>query len=181
MRIEVQPYNPQWPTDFKNISSELREALQGIEIVCIEHIGSTSVPGMAAKPIIDIDIVVSPHSLSPATNALVEKGGCENMGEWGVRGRVAFRKLDAVPRRNVYLYLEDSVGFRNHIALRDTCRNDDRVRDVYSKAKMELAGREWKDVDEYGRAKNEIVQWVLAKAGVFSEADMREIASQNKI
>ena len=137
MLVEVQPYNPQWAADFQTIKSELEETLQDIVIVGIEHVGSTSVPSLAAKPIIDVDIVVSPLSLGPATNALVEKGRYENMGEEGVKGRYAFRRAGALPKSNVYICLNGCVGFRNHIALRDICRADDGVRDAYSEAKIE--------------------------------------------
>lgn len=179
MHIEVQPYNPQWPTDFLTIKFSLQAALQGIDLIAIEHIGSTSIPGMAAKPIIDIDLVVSPRNLDAATHALVSNGGYENMGEWGVKGRIAFRKVDAVPRRNVYVCLDGCVGFRSHVALREACRGDEGVRDAYSMAKMRLAEKEWGSVDEYGIAKNEVVLWILGKAGL-SEADLKEIAEQNE-
>jgi GrpB-like predicted nucleotidyltransferase (UPF0157 family) len=179
MRVEVQPYNPSWPSHFQTIKSELNDALQGVTVISIEHVGSTSVPGLAAKPVIDVDVVVSPLNLGAATEALVSRGGYANMGEWGIRGRVALRKADASPKRNVYVCLSGCVGLRNHIALRDTCRADAGVRDAYSEAKMKLAEREWESVDEYAVAKSEIVQWILGKAGMSAE-DLREIASQNQ-
>jgi GrpB-like predicted nucleotidyltransferase (UPF0157 family) len=179
MRVEVQPYNPSWPSYFQTIKSELNDALQGVNVISIEHVGSTSVPGLAAKPIIDVDVVVSPLNIGAATEALVSRGGYDNMDGWGIEGRVALRKADATPKRNVYVCLSGCVGLRNHIALRDTCRADARVRDAYSEAKLKLAERAWESVDEYAVAKSEIVQWILGKAGM-SAGDLREIARQNQ-
>ncbi|HLU31019.1 MAG TPA: GrpB family protein, partial [Acidimicrobiia bacterium] len=59
MRIEVVAYDPGWPERFEAIRAQLGEALNAVEVLAIEHVGSTSVPGLAAKPVIDVDVVVA--------------------------------------------------------------------------------------------------------------------------
>ena len=128
------------------------------------------------------------------------------MGEWGVPGRYAFRrpkpsKAEQVvqgggegtggggsatnsyeeveePKHNLNVCVEGCQALRNHLAVRDLCLRDEEVRQRYGEVKMELAGREWKDMDEYCEAKNDVLAWILEKAG-FERAEVEEIMNVN--
>ena len=177
MRVQVEQYNPFWAQQFEDIKVELQKALVGSRYESIEHVGSTSIPGLAAKPILDIDVVIESTHLEEVTHALVERGRYQYMGEWGVPDRHAFRKPTAFPVRNLYVCIAGSPALRNHLAVRDICRRDAAVRDTYGKKKLDLAKEEWADVDEYCEAKNEILAWVLGKAGMSwkDRAELREV------
>ena len=178
MRVIVEKYNPLWAEQFQGIKSQLEKILTGVRFVSIEHVGSTSVPNLDAKPVIDIDIIVTPENLEPATKLLVDDGGYVYHGEWGIPDRHVFRRAGAMPARNLYVCIEGSQSLRNHLLVRDICIRDDSVRGAYGRRKLELAQRDWADVDEYCEAKNEILGYVLEKAGM-EELDLEVIRQRN--
>lgn len=181
MRVVVEEYNPAWAQQFQELKGGLEAILQGVEYVSIEHVGSTSVPGLAAKPILDIDIVIkTPAHLEAVRQALVEKGKYAYMGEWGVPDRHAFRNDKEVPRRNLYVCPQGSQNLRNHIMVRDICRRDPTIRDAYGRKKVELAQQEWSSLDEYCEAKNEILLYMLEQAGM-SKDELTEIRTINTL
>jgi GrpB-like predicted nucleotidyltransferase (UPF0157 family) len=100
VRVEVVTYDPDWPTKFEVLRQTLSQALAGVPVVGIEHVGSTAVPGLAAKPVIDIDIVVTEAYVEAAITALAGIG-YTNLGEMGVPARYALAAPDDVIRRNV--------------------------------------------------------------------------------
>ena len=168
MRVIVQPYSSQWAFDFLKIKSELTEALKATSYVSIEHVGSTSVPGLAAKPIIDIDIVVKRQDVKGAIDAC-RAAGYDYMGEWGIPDRHALRAPLALPVRNLYVCVEGCLALKNHIAVRDLLMADAQLRDEYAAVKFELADRDVADVDEYCEGKNNILRKILKKAGIRRE------------
>jgi GrpB-like predicted nucleotidyltransferase (UPF0157 family) len=178
MRVLVEKYNPDWAKQFGEIKQQLEKILEGVGYISIEHVGSTSVPGLAAKPVLDIDIVVNSANLNSTTKALIEKGGYDYLGEWGIPDRHVFRRPDALPTRNLYVCIEGSASLRNHLLVRDICRRDDSVRETYGRKKLELAQKDWADVDEYCEAKNEVLLYVLEKAGM-DTGDREEIRRRN--
>jgi GrpB-like predicted nucleotidyltransferase (UPF0157 family) len=178
MRVLVEPYNPIWAQQFQAVKRELVKALDGVDFVSIEHVGSTSVPGLAAKPILDVDIIVRPATLESTIKALTEKGGYSYLGEWGIQDRHVFRRAAEFPARNLYVCIEGCQSLQNHLLVRDICRREASVREAYGRKKMELALRDWADVDEYCEAKNEILQYVLERAGM-GEHDLEEIRLRN--
>lgn len=173
MRVVVESYNPEWATQFQLMKKELEEYLESVGYVSIEHVGSTSVPGLKAKPIIDIDIVIKPSQLDEVISALVEKGGYTYMGEWGIPDRHAFRRpydsSSKLLKCNLYACIEGSQALRNHLAVRDECRRNPVVREKYGEMKLELAKREWRDIDEYCEAKNDTIIWILQQTGFSAE------------
>lgn len=178
MKVEVEEYNPFWADDFQNYKRELEGVLGDTPYLSIEHVGSTSVPGLAAKPRLDVDIVITKEQLPAVIEALTGKGGYEYRGEMGINDRHMFIK-HVIPRRNLYACIEGSQALRNHLAIRDVCRRDPEAREVYAQKKRELAQKEWKDVDEYSEAKNDVIQWILEKAGGFDAADFESLREQN--
>lgn len=175
MRVTVVPYDPDWPAAFEAIRAHLALALAEVPTLAIEHVGSTSVPGLAAKPILDIDIVVARPELGPAIAALVA-AGYSHEGDKGVPDRHFMRAAPvgeyADVDRHVYVCVEGSLSLRNHLAVRDTLRTNDALRDDYAAVKLRLAEHDVAGIDEYIDGKNDILQRVLQKAGL--AADERE-------
>ena len=91
MRVVVEEYKQEWAIQFENIKEELEQILIGIPYITIEHVGNTSVPGLAAKPVIDISIISKRTDVEAAIQALTAKGGYAYMGEWHP-GRTRFSK-----------------------------------------------------------------------------------------
>ena|SRR5437016_5240708 len=171
MDIVVVPYLPAWPEQFAAIKADLASdlALYNAEYISIEHVGSTSVPGLAAKPIIDIAIVIAdPSKFNDIKYALTwgeRQGGYRCIGTGGVDSRWSFKLPNILPQRNVYVVLQDSMNLRSYLDLRDTLRVQKALKDEYGALKMELAKREWSDVMEYATAKNGMVRKILHTAG----------------
>lgn len=177
MRITIEHSNPQWPASFALIKASLQEALHFVPILEIEHVGSTSVAGLAAKPILDVDVVVTGTSI-PIAIAALEKSGYIYYGTWGTPDRHALRMPGQDPAVNLYVCLEDCLALRNHLAVRDLLRKDEKLRDEYSAVKFQLAEKEWENMMEYAEAKNSILGKILARAGI-GGAELADIEKVN--
>ncbi len=164
--IQVVEYDPAWPRRFAELRQEYAAALAagGVPVVAIEHVGSTSVPGLAGKPVIDCDIVVAPQYVTAASQVLTGLG-FQPEGQLGVPLRWAFREPARLARTNTYVIVEGSLGLRNHLAVREVLRRDPGLRAEYAAVKRQ-AGAVAADIYEYGRGKNAILQQILAAAGL---------------
>lgn len=164
--IRVVDYDASWPRRFEALRMEYSAALarSGVEVVAIEHVGSTSVPGLAAKPIIDCDIVVRAEQVAPASDVLVGLG-FQPLGELGIAGRWAFQEPPRLIGTNTYVVVEGSLALRNHLRLRDTLRIDPNLRDRYSAVKLRV-GATASSIEEYRRGKDPVIQQILAAAGL---------------
>jgi GrpB-like predicted nucleotidyltransferase (UPF0157 family) len=192
MRVIVEPHKSEWDVEFQRVRHDLHDILKDIPILSIEHVGSTAIPGLPAKPILDIDIVVTPDILT-ATRAAMAAAGYQDLGEMGVPGRVAFRQpghersqaatgpIDRTKetRRNTYVVLEGSVSLKNHRDLKRVLFQDAALRQEYGDVKMRLAEEELEDVDEYCRGKNEILLKILKSAG-WNEEELEEVRKANE-
>lgn len=136
----------------------------GVSVVAIEHVGSTSVPGLAAKPIIDCDVVVREAHVTAASNVLLSLGFTP-LGELGIPQRWAFKEPARLSGTNTYVVVDGCLSLRNHLAVRDVLRVDAVLRDEYAAVKRQ-AGVRSADIDEYGQAKSDIVQKILGTAGL---------------
>lgn len=175
--IEIVDYDPGWPSRFEQLRTRYERALAGSAVLGIEHVGSTSVPGLAAKPVIDIDIVVEAAGV-PGTIAAMERAGFVSLGELGIPGRWALRAPSDLPRTNTYVVAAGSVALRNHLALRDQLRRSDALRDEYAALKRTIAASV-RDIDAYVEKKSPFVRAVLARAGFTTEElDAIEIANR---
>lgn len=183
MYVVVQEYDPTWAQQFETIKSELETVLAEVKYISVEHVGSTSVPGLAAKPIIDLSVICEREDVDAIIEVLCSKGGYHYMGLMGIPDRHALRRPDTPPPRNLYVSVKDCQSIRNQLAVRDVCREDSSIRDAYGQAKLEFARREWRDVDEYCEAKNDIIEWVLEKAGVDDQerAEIRKINTTTRM
>ncbi|MGN6792745.1 MAG: GrpB family protein [Streptosporangiaceae bacterium] len=169
-------YDPAWPGRFEELRAEYAAAMAaaGVPVVAIEHVGSTSVPGLAAKPIIDCDIVVREGDVRAASEVLTQLGFTP-LGELGVPLRWAFKEPVRLERTNTYVIVEGCMSLRNHLALRNLLRTDRVLREEYAALKKRV-GPQAANIDDYGRSKNEVVLKILAAAGL-AEADVASIAA----
>jgi GrpB-like predicted nucleotidyltransferase (UPF0157 family) len=175
--VQVVPYDDGWPADFVVVERDLRKALGDVHAEAVEHVGSTSIPGLAAKPILDIDIVVRRSALEPASDALVA-AGYGPLGDLGITDRHAFVAPDAEPRRHVYVVVEGSLSLRNHLIVRGALRQSAALRAEYGALKVDLAGRV-RSMAEYTEAKTELLQRVLRDGGL-TQAELAEIERVNR-
>jgi GrpB-like predicted nucleotidyltransferase (UPF0157 family) len=175
--VEVVPYSEQWPVRFAEVATALSRALEGVPVVAIEHVGSTSVPGLPAKPILDVDVIVRRPHVSAAIAALVE-AGYAHQGDLGLTDRECLSAPDDDPRRNVYVCVEGTLHVRNHLAVRDVLRARADLRERYGAVKTQLARRPEMDIDTYVEAKSGVLQEVLA-ASELSEDERATILAVN--
>lgn len=192
MHINIVPYDAAWASQFQNIKASLESTLVDIPVLSIEHIGSTSVPDLAAKPIIDIDVIVIPRDLPATCHALSFAGYTYNPEPRGM-DRMSFRfnahlphdpgatqpTADGEPRRAVYVNMPEGVMLRNHLAVRQVLLQDAALREEYGRVKLELSAREFESIGKYGVAKNEILRKILARAEALSEEDWKAIVRVN--
>lgn len=165
--LEVVPHDDVWAAQFETVAADLLDALGGIS-ARVEHVGSTSVPGLAAKPVLDIDVVVDADDVVRATRAM-EDIGYQHRGNLGVPDREAFFAPDAEPRRHVYLCTTDTLAVRNHLAVRDVLRERADLRDAYAAVKQQLADSPDMDIVTYTARKSEVLQRVLAQSDLTPE------------
>jgi GrpB-like predicted nucleotidyltransferase (UPF0157 family) len=176
--IIVVEYDPDWPVRFELLRGEYAAAMAGagVPVVAIEHVGSTSVPGLAAKPVIDCDIVVADADVVAASSVLVSLGFTPQ-GELGIPLRWAFKPPARLPATNTYVIVDGCLSLRNHLRLRDVLREDAVLRDEYAAVKRQ-AGAQAADIDEYGQLKSAVIQKILTAAGL-TEAERASIAANN--
>ena len=163
--LVVSDYDPEWPSWFECISDYVWPALRDVALR-IEHVGSTSVVGLAAKPIIDIDVVVaSEDRVRPAIDRLA-RIGYRWRGDLGITGRQAFKvpKDAGLPPNNLYLVVEDCKAHMDHWLLRDLLVEDADARDRYAELKRRNADHADGDMDVYVAAKASFVAELLTRA-----------------
>ncbi len=177
MAIEVVPYDPAWRVRFNEIENELSRALRGVTIRAIEHVGSTAVPGLAAKPVIDVDVIVRRVDVPDAIAALTA-AGYQHLGERGIKDRHAMRARGGASRRSVYVVVDGSVAVRNHLAVRDALRADPELRDSYGSLKLGLSA-EVEDIWAYLGGKTDLLIDILERAG-FTEAELAAVRAANR-
>jgi GrpB-like predicted nucleotidyltransferase (UPF0157 family) len=173
--ITVVDYDPRWPERFETLRHEYAVAMAaaGVPFVAIEHVGSTSVPGLAAKPIIDCDIVVREGDVAAASKVLMSLGFTP-LGELGIPQRWAFKEPARLAGTNTYVVVDACLSLRNHRAVRDVLRADAALRDEYAAVKRD-AGARAANIDDYGQAKTAMVQNILEAAGL-TDAERASIA-----
>jgi GrpB-like predicted nucleotidyltransferase (UPF0157 family)/RimJ/RimL family protein N-acetyltransferase len=179
MSVTLSPYNPSWPQTFLTLKSRLQNYLASVPILSIEHIGSTSIPSLASKPIIDISIIVTRPNLQPAIDALVTNGAFIHLGDLGLADRHVVRDPDQSPRRNVYVCVDGAVQTRAHLGVRDTLRRDAGLREEYAAVKTRLAA-DGTDIVEYTERKSGVLQKILKASGVLSDAELAQLEAANK-
>ena len=166
--IVVVAPSPQWAEQYRAVAADLATVLAHVPVEAIEHVGSTSVPGLPAKPILDIDIIVQRDNLQPAIQAL-EQTGYRHCGDLGVTDREVFEAPDESPSRNVYLCVANTLHVRNHLAVRDVLRERPDLRDRYGAVKLQLATQPGMGITKYLAGKSTILQEILALSNLTAE------------
>jgi GrpB-like predicted nucleotidyltransferase (UPF0157 family) len=160
----IREYDPSWVQLFEQLRGFVLPVLNDL-IVTIEHVGSTSVPGLAAKPIIDIDVVVS--TLSGVLTAIQRLStiGYIHEGDLGTAGREAFIPPADVIWHHLYVSTMENTEYKRHILFRDYLRNHPKDAKQYGDLKLELAQRFQNDRLAYTNAKGDFVREILQREG----------------
>jgi GrpB-like predicted nucleotidyltransferase (UPF0157 family) len=153
--IIIVESDPMWPAEFERLRVRAASAV-GDVVVAIEHIGSTAVPGLAAKPVIDLVIVVEPEDLQTAVERLAAIGYV-HQGNLGVAGREAFGVPEGERSHHLYVSPTDSEELRAQLAFRDRLRTNPALAAEYEALKRELAVRFRDDRMGYTDAKTDFV------------------------
>ena len=187
-RIEIADYTAQWARSFEALRGVYERHLGGL-IVSVEHVGSTSVEGLAAKPILDIDIVIEDAARLPAVAERLAHLGYAHRGDWGIEGREVFRAVEAnVPRElaaeqwyrhNLYVCLRGCTSLRNHLAVRAALRADAALVAAYGALKRRLAAECGDDLAQYVERKTAFLLEILQKSG-FTPDELSAIEAANK-
>jgi GrpB-like predicted nucleotidyltransferase (UPF0157 family) len=158
--ITIADYDPAWPTRFTRERTRIADALDDGVAIRIEHIGSTAVPGLAAKPIVDILVTVADADDEAAFAAALVEAGYE------LRVREPGHRMFRTPQRDVHVHVWADVDpeVDRYLALRDRLRASARDRAAYEQLKRNLASRQWDDMNHYADAKSDIIAAVLARA-----------------
>ena len=164
--VVVSPYDPAWPALFQALRDRLTAAL-GALAVEIHHVGSTAVSGLAAKPIIDTDVVIAAASHLPLAAERLTALGYVDKGEQGVAGRRAFRPPADAPAHHLYVCVQDSPELTRHLAFRDHLRADPETCAAYAQLKLALAERFGSDRESYTAAKTTFVEATLRACASF--------------
>jgi GrpB-like predicted nucleotidyltransferase (UPF0157 family) len=157
--IVIAEPDPAWPVRFRAERDRIAAAL-GERALRIEHIGSTSVPGLAAKPIVDVQVRVADPDDEPAFVPALEAAG------YVLRVREPGHRMLRTPALDVHVHIRrdgDPAADRD-LAFRDRLRASPADRAAYERLKRELATREWGDMNEYASAKGPLIEAILARA-----------------
>lgn len=170
-KVEVVPYDPCWPAQFEAEAAALR-AIFGDQLVTIHHIGSTSVPGLAAKPIIDmIPVVRDVTELWRCNPALVERGYTPR-GEFGLPGRRYFsRNTGELRTHHMHCYALDNPEVYRHLVFRDYLRNHPEAVTAYAALKTQLATAHPTSIEAYMDGKDALVKQLERQALAWSRRD----------
>lgn len=176
------PYDPVWPQIFAQLRDIYTAALEGL-IVTVEHVGSTAVPGLLAKPILDMDIVIPARDVLPEVAVRLVALGYRHRGDQGIPGREVFKASESTvpytePRQvwmahHLYVCAADSAELRRHRLFRDALRCRPELREEYVRLKTETAQAANGDRKVYARLKEEtchaFVEESLASVGFGKE------------
>lgn len=157
-KVEVVPYHADWPQQFL-IEAEALRGILGDEVISIHHFGSTSIPGLSAKPIIDILVIVRNINAIDAMTPELEALGYHAVGEYGIPGRRFFYKgTDEVRSHHLHIYQTGNPHILRHLVFRDYLRTHPEPARTYAHLKEDLARQFPEDMEQYIAGKNSFVK-----------------------
>ena len=175
--IELAEYNSDWPNQFADLRERLSHCL-GDVAVALEHVGSTAAPGLVAKPVIDIDVVIPLHAKVITIIGRLARIGYVHQGNVGIEDREVFKAPTGATRHHLYVCRRGCVALRNHLTLRDHLRRHPDDLTAYATLKRALAAQ-CADVDECTRRKTDFILSILAKYS-FSQPELEAIRRSNE-
>jgi GrpB-like predicted nucleotidyltransferase (UPF0157 family) len=177
--IHLADYDPEWPILYEREATRVRDLL-GDRVHLLEHIGSTSVPGLPAKPIVDMLLVVADSGDEPAYVPSMETGGyAVRIREPDWHQHRVFKGPDTDV--NLHTFSDRSIEIERMLAFRDRLRTHDDERELYLATKRELAARHWVYVQDYADAKGEVVEAIIARALADPRREPRALTSSAAI
>lgn len=177
--ILLMPYQAEWATQFQDLKAVLTEHLNNVPCTII-HVGSTSIPGMIAKPVLDIDIVIDTDERLDEISLLLTALGYEARGDQGIPDRYAFKQANNyVPRygddkvswmqHHLYVCLSSSLAYKNHILFSNALKNNAQLADAYKALKLSLAKDKKLSPIQYCQQKTDFILGVLAQEGLLPD------------
>jgi len=160
--VHLAPYDPAWPSRFDVLAARISSALPG-KVLLLEHVGSTSVPRLSAKPLIDIVLAVPDSADEPSYVPNLQRRGFAltiREPDWFEHRLLKSTDIES----NLHVFSAGCVEIGRMLAFRDQLRNCEEDRQRYEQAKRELAARTWAHVQDYADAKTTIVEAILARA-----------------
>ena len=166
-KVTVTPYTAAWSDAYEQIKGEIDAAI-GDLIIGIEHVGSTSVPGMSAKPCIDLDVIIKDYSVFDQIVSRLGAIGYLHEGDLGIKDREAFRYIDKPHLMTHHLYVcpRYSEELRRHITFRDFLRSNAEAVKQYSAVKEKAAELYPNDIDGYIAYKSPCIQELYQLCGL---------------
>jgi GrpB-like predicted nucleotidyltransferase (UPF0157 family) len=158
--VRICSYDPQWPHVFARIAQEVRAQVGGL-VVSIEHVGSTAVPGLAAKPIIDVELVIACSYQFPPVKERLEKFGYIHRGPCGVPDREVFRCVIDLPVHHLYVSETEARPLIEHLRFRNALRQNPELAAEYAALKQALADRYRHDRNAYTEGKTGFIRSVI--------------------
>jgi GrpB-like predicted nucleotidyltransferase (UPF0157 family) len=162
-QVRLVDSDPGWPRAFELLAAELRAALGELS-VAVEHVGSTAVPGLVAKPILDLAVGLAPAADPDRVVRAIERLGYEYRGDKGDTGGLLFVLEDRPAHRIAHLHVVPHGGerWRRYLAFRDRLRTDPDARAAYSEVKRRLGEQFEGDRQAYTAGKAAFVAWLLS-------------------
>lgn len=160
--IYLAPHDPAWASSFVELAARVRNALAD-QVLLLEHVGSTSVAGLSAKPVIDIALAVADSTDEPAYVPALEKQGFDlrvREPDWFEHRLFRCPNIDG----NLHVFTAGCEEITRMLVFRDWLRTHDDERRKYENTKRELASRTWRHVQNYADAKSEVVREILGRA-----------------
>lgn len=187
--VFLEPYNSNWKTEFEYIKQTIETEFSDLgQQMDIQHVGSTSIPGLFAKPVLDIDIIINDKDLLQNITTRLEKIGYKAKGDLGISGRFAFRQTsDFTPltttkkkwqSHHLYVCYADSLALKNHLLFRDTLKTNQDLIEKYAELKKSLTKNCRITREEYTTGKTGFIISVLALA-TLSEEELNDISKAN--
>ena len=170
-KVVVLPYDRRWKSDFEKIKAEIEDAI-GDLILGIEHVGSTAVEGMSAKPCIDLDVIIRDYSVFHEIVGRLGAIGYIHEGDLGIKDREAFQYADKphLMTHHVYVCPENSKELHRHITFRDFLRSNPDAIQKYSAVKETAARLFPHDIDKYIEYKSPCIAELYQQCGLYPES-----------
>ena len=167
--IVIEDYDPHWQEQFEVLRAQIAAVLRPLA-AAIEHVGSTAVPGIAAKPIIDVDVLLRSAADLPEAITRLATLGYQHRGDLEVPGREAFRPPPNDVAHHLYVCVPECLEYARHITFRNHLRMHPEDARAYERLKRALAVEFRNDREAYNQAKTEFVEKVLRRAATMEHS-----------